>query len=88
MRRVLGLPLLPALAASQVQTIVIATVGVLAYLTHGAIPWPLVLVVGIPELLGVLVGWKLARTITTRGLKYALAGSLLLIALYLVLRGR
>ena len=52
---------------SQVQTIAIATVGLLVYLAHGAISWPLVLAVGIPELLGVLLGWKLARTVPTRG---------------------
>lgn len=55
----LGTPVLSALAAAQTQSVVIATVGTVGYLAQGAISWPLALLVGIPELLGVLIGWKI-----------------------------
>ncbi|GAA4880848.1 sulfite exporter TauE/SafE family protein [Saccharopolyspora cebuensis] len=83
----LGVPVLSALAAAQVQSIVIAGVGTLGYLAHGAIDWPLAALVGVPELAGVLLGWKLARALPTRGLKYALIGTLVALAPYLALHG-
>lgn len=84
---VLGVPVLESLAASQVQSVVIAGVGTLGYLAHGAIDWPLAALVGIPELAGVLVGWALARALPTRALKVALVTSLFALAPYLALHG-
>ena len=84
---VLGVPVLEALAASQAQSVVIAGVGTLGYLAHGAIDWPLAVLVGVPELAGVLVGWALARALPTRALKVALVSSLLAVAPYLALHG-
>jgi uncharacterized membrane protein YfcA len=46
----LGTPMLSALAAAQVQSVIISSVGTLGYLSQGSIDWPLALVVGIPEL--------------------------------------
>lgn len=83
----LGVPVLESLAAAQAQSVVIATVGTLGYLAHDAIDWPLAAVVGLPELLGVLIGWKIAHALPTRGLKYALIASLLAVAPYLALHG-
>lgn len=83
----LGLPVLSALAAAQVQSVVIASVGTLGYLAAGAIDWPLAAVVGIPELAGVLLGWKVARALPTRTLTYALITSLFALAPYLALHG-
>lgn len=81
-----GVPVLPALAAAQVQSVVIAGVGTVGYLARGSVDWPLALVVGIPELAGVLIGWKLARALPVRSLKYALVAALFALAPYLALR--
>lgn len=78
-----GLPVLPALAAAQAQSVIIASMGTVGYLLHGSIDWPLAALVGIPELAGVLIGWKIAHAIPARQLKYALAGTLLALAPYL-----
>lgn len=83
----LGVPVLSALAASQAQSIVIATVGSLGYLTSGAIDWPLAAIVGVPELAGVVLGWAIAHRVPTRALKYTLVAALLAVAPYLALTG-
>lgn len=82
-----GVPVLEALAAAQVQSIVIAAVGTIGYLAEGAVNWPLAALIGVPELVGVLLGWKLARRLPTRSLQYALVTSLFALAPYLVLQG-
>lgn len=83
----LGVPALESLASAQVQSIVIAGVGTLGYLAHDTINWPLAAVVGIPELVGVLLGWKIAQKLPTRRLKQALIVTLLVLAPYLALHG-
>lgn len=82
-----GVPVLEALASAQAQSIVIAGVGTLGYLAHGAIDWPLAALVGVPELAGVLLGWKIAHALPTRSLKYALVVCLFAVAPYLALHG-
>ncbi|MFI6522203.1 sulfite exporter TauE/SafE family protein [Spirillospora sp. NPDC050679] len=84
---VLGLPVLEALAAAQAQSIVIASAGAAGYLVHGSVDWTLAAVVGAPELLGVLLGWKIAQRLPTRTLKKALIVVLLALAPYLALHG-
>jgi uncharacterized membrane protein YfcA len=84
---VAGAPLLPALAAAQAQSVVIAVVGTAGYLGHGSIDGPLALLVGLPELGGVLIGWRIARALPTRTLKNGLVCILLALAPYLALRG-
>jgi uncharacterized protein len=83
----LGMLLLPALAAAQVQSVVIAGVGSVGYLTAHAVDWPLAVLVGIPELAGVLLGWRIAHLLPSRLLKNALIVTLLALAPYLALRG-
>ena len=83
----LGVPVLSALAAAQAQSVVIATVGTLGYLAHGAIDWPLAALMGVPEVAGVLIGWVIARALPTRALKYALIAALFALAPYLALHG-
>ncbi|MBA8826516.1 hypothetical protein FHX42_003892 [Saccharopolyspora lacisalsi] len=78
-----GLPVLTALAAAQAQSVVVAAIGTIGYLAHGTINWPLAVLVGVPELVGVLLGWKIAQAVPARRLKYALATALLLLAPYL-----
>lgn len=82
----LGVDVLSALAAAQAQSVVIATVGTLGYLANGAINWPLAALVGVPELVGVLVGWAVAHRVPTRALKYALVTALIATAPYLALQ--
>ena len=83
----LGVGVLESLAAAQVQSIVIAGVGTVGYMSAGAIDWPLAVLVGVPELIGVLLGWKLARMLPTRVLQRALVVALLVLAPYLALHG-
>jgi hypothetical protein len=82
-----GLPVLPALAAAQAQSVIIAGIGTVGYLLHGAIDWPLAAVVGVPELAGVLIGWRIAHAVPARQLKYTLAAILVALAPYLALHG-
>lgn len=82
-----GVPVLESLAAAQVQSIVIATVGTVGYLANGSIDWSLAALVGLPELAGVLIGWKIAHALPTHQLKYALVVALFALAPYLALHG-
>ncbi|MGO1236504.1 MAG: hypothetical protein ACTHY8_03935 [Microbacterium gubbeenense] len=41
---------------------------------------------GIPEVIGVVIGWRIAHSVPTRGLTYALVVVLLALAPYLMLR--
>jgi uncharacterized protein len=82
----LGVEVLAALAAAQVQSIVIATVGTIGYALHGSVDWGLVLLIGLPVLVGVVVGWRIARALPTATLRTVLVVVLLLLAPYLALR--
>jgi hypothetical protein len=81
-----GAPLLAALAAAQVQSIVLASAGAIAYLAHGEISWRLALVLLIPQLIGVVIGWRIARRVPTARLMRVLAVVLVALAPYLILR--
>ncbi|GHJ41691.1 sulfite exporter TauE/SafE family protein [Streptomyces sp. TS71-3] len=83
---VCGIPVLSALAAAQAQSVVIASVGTVGYVLHGSVDWTLAVVVGVPELVGVIVGWRIAHAVPARKLKFALVGTLLALAPYLALR--
>jgi uncharacterized protein len=82
----LGVEVLAALAAAQVQSIVIATIGTIGYAVHGSVEWGLVLLIGLPVLVGVVVGWRIAQALPTRTLRTVLIVVLLLLAPYLALR--
>jgi hypothetical protein len=81
-----GTPVLSALGAAQVQSIVVAGVGTLSYLSRGAIDWRLALVAGVPELCGVFIGWKIAHAvppvILRRAMIVALLASAALVAIH------
>ncbi|MEU5993717.1 sulfite exporter TauE/SafE family protein [Spirillospora sp. NPDC047418] len=83
----LGMPVLPALAAAQAQSVVIAAAGTAGYVAAGAVDWPLAALVGVPELAGVLAGWVIARAVPAAALKSALVLSLLALAPYVALHG-
>ncbi|MGO3326842.1 sulfite exporter TauE/SafE family protein [Gordonia sp. (in: high G+C Gram-positive bacteria)] len=80
-----GVPVLESLAASQVQSIVIAVVGSVGYATQGNVDWVLAVLIGVPELAGVFVGWRIAHALPTRVLKIMLVVALLALAPYLAL---
>lgn len=80
-----GTHILEALAAAQVQSVVIAAVGTVGYLTAGAIDWSIAAMIGVPELAGVLVGWRIAHVLPTRTLAYVLVVALFAMAPYLAL---
>jgi uncharacterized protein len=81
-----GAPMLTALAAAQAQSIVIAGVGTIGYAAQGNVSWSLALLVGLPQLAGVVVGWRLAHALPTDRLRVALAGALIVVGPYLILR--
>lgn len=83
----LGVPVLSSLAAAQAQSVVIAGVGTVGYAAQGAIDWSLAVVVGIPELAGVLLGWRIAQLVPAHRLKYLMAAALIGLAPYLALHG-
>jgi uncharacterized membrane protein YfcA len=80
---VLGVPMLLAVAVAQVQSVFIAAFATIGYLLQGAVSWPIALLVGIPELVGVLVGWRLAHRIEPRRLKIGLGAVLFVLGPYL-----
>lgn len=75
-----GAPVLSALGAAQVQSVAVAGVGTLSYLSRGAIDWRLALVVGVPELCGVFIGWKIAHAVSPGILRRAMILALLVSA--------
>lgn len=83
---VLGMSMLPALAIAQVQSIFIATFATAGYALHGAVSIPLALLVGIPQLVGALLGWRIAHYVRPDRLKTALGVTLILVAPYLALQ--
>jgi uncharacterized membrane protein YfcA len=76
---VAGLPILTALAAAQAQSVIVATTGTFTYLSQGAISWPLAVLTGIPELVGVWLGWKVAHKVPRRQLTCVLGVSLIVL---------
>jgi uncharacterized membrane protein YfcA len=81
-----GTPMLAALGAAQAQSIVIAGVGTLGYVLRGDVSWALAALVGLPALVGVVAGWRLARALPADRLRLVLAGVLILVGAYLILR--
>ncbi len=81
-----GAPMLTAVAAAQAQSVVIAGVGTIGYAIQGDVSWSLALLVGVPQLAGVVVGWRVAHALPADRLRVALAGVLLVVGPYLILR--
>ncbi|WGW11565.1 sulfite exporter TauE/SafE family protein [Saxibacter everestensis] len=83
----IGTPMLPALAAAQAQSVIISGVGTVGYLSQGSIDWPLAIVVGVPELCGVLIGWKIARAVSPDQLRRVMIATLLAVVPFLAFHG-
>lgn len=81
---VLGVPILLALGVAQVQSIFISGFATAGYLTQGAVSVEYAALVGIPQLVGVVVGWKVAHVVDPARLKGALGGVLILVGGYLI----
>lgn len=73
---VLGVPMLDALAAAQVQSVFLSAFAAMTYVTQGAVSVPLAIAVGVPELVGVVIGWRIAHHVEPSRLKLALGASL------------
>lgn len=82
---VVGVPMLLAVAAAQVQSIFIATFAAAGYFLQGNVRFELAVLVGVPLLAGVVVGWKVAHLIDPTRLKMALGVVLVAVGLYLAL---
>jgi uncharacterized membrane protein YfcA len=81
----IGVPMLYAVGIAQVQSVFIAAFAATGYLIQGSVSIFLAVVVGIPLLAGVVVGWGIAHRINPDRLKVALGVVLLLVAPYLAL---
>lgn len=81
---VLGVPILLSLGVAQVQSIFIAVFATAGYVTQGAVSPSLVLLVGIPQVVGVVVGWAIAHRIDPGRLKVTLGAVLIAVGAYLV----
>lgn len=79
----LGAPMLPAVAAAQVQSVVIALIATGGYALGGDVDWALAVLIAVPQTVGVLLGWRIARAAPTRPLQYALVLALIAVAGYL-----
>lgn len=82
-----GMSVLPALGAAQAQSVAIAAIGAAGYLVQGAVDWPLAALTGLPELAGVVIGWRIAHAVPGHRLTQALAVVLIGLAPYLALHG-
>lgn len=82
----LGVPLVLAVAVAQVQSMFIVVPAAVGYLAADAVSLPLVVLLGIPELAGVVLGWKLAHRIEADRLERVLAGVLMTLGPYLAFR--
>jgi uncharacterized membrane protein YfcA len=76
----LGMPMLRAVAVAQVQSIFLALFATVGYLTVSAVDIPMAVLVGVPQLVGVVVGWRVAHRLSARRLRVALAGVLVVVA--------
>lgn len=80
-----GVPMLLAIATAQVQSVCIAAFATFGYVVRGAVSWPLAVAVAVPELVGVVVGWKVARAVDAALLRRVLAMLMVIIGSYLAL---
>lgn len=81
---VLGVPILLALAVAQVQSIFIAAFAAAGYFAQGAVSVPLVVLVGVPQVVGVVAGWSIAHRIDPGRLKVTLGVVLFGVGVYLI----
>lgn len=81
---VLGVPILLAVGVAQVQSIFIATFAAAGYFMQGAVSLPLVVLIGVPQVVGVVAGWRIAHHVDPGRLKVVLGVVLAAVGVYLV----
>lgn len=74
---VVGVPMLLAVAVAQVQSVFIAGFAAWGYLAQGNVLFGLAVVLGVPLLAGVVLGWKIAHLVDPARLKVGLGVVLL-----------
>lgn len=79
----LGVPMLLALGVAQVQAIFLSGFATAGYLTQDAVSVRYAVVVGVPLVLGAVVGWALAHRIDPERLKTVLGAVLVVVGGYL-----
>lgn len=79
----LGMPFLLAVGVAQVQSIFIALFATAGYAAQGSVSLSLAALIGIPQLAGVFVGWKVAHRVDEERLKKWLAIVLLIAGPYI-----
>lgn len=81
----LGTPLMAAVAVAQIQSIFLSGSATLAYAAHGAVSGPLVIALGIPQLIGVVLGWQVAHRVEAARLELVLGAVLLIVGGYVAM---
>ena len=79
-----GVPILTAVAMAQVQSVAIAAFAALGYAARGSVDGGLALLIGVPLVVGTVVGWRLAQRVRAERLTALLAAVLLVVGVYLV----
>lgn len=74
-----------AVGVAQVQSIFIAAFATLGYVVRDAVSWALVGAIGVPELVGVVLGWRVAQAVDADQLTRFLAVLMLLLGPYIAL---
>jgi uncharacterized membrane protein YfcA len=80
---IIGVPMLYARGAAQVQSVFIAFFSATGYFFQGQISFALAILIGLPLAGGVVLGWKIAHHVNPDKLKLLLGVVLILIAPYL-----
>lgn len=81
----IGVPMLLAVAVAQVQSVFIAAFATAGYVLQGNVSPPLAVVIGLPLLAGVVVGWRIAHMVDPDELKVVLGIVLVAVGPYLAL---
>ena len=77
---VLGVPMLIALAVAQAQSVFLSGFATVGYLSVGAVSWPVAALVGVPQVIGVVIGWRVAHLVDAGWLRIALGCVLVIVA--------
>lgn len=77
---ILGIPMLQSLAVAQLQSIFISGFATFGYYLGDAVSLPLAVLVGVPQLVGVYFGWRVAHEVEPRRLRVVLGSVLVLVS--------
>ena len=79
-----GVPMLTAVGMAQAQSVAIAAFATAGYVARGSVDWGLALLIGVPLVVGTVVGWRLAQRVDAGRLTTLLGAVLLAVGVYLV----